>query len=401
MTDLLSEHAFLQEQILQAKAHGRVLHVRGFGSKDFYHPPRAQVTMEELSTKNLNAIVNYEPTELFIQVAAGTPLKSVEALLANHGQCLPFEPPRFKCTAMNAMSSAHSSDASIGGMVACGLSGPSRPSVGAVKDYILGAHLINAKAEHLVFGGQVMKNVAGYDVSRVLASSMGTLGVITQVTLKVLPFALGELSIRAKMSAQQAQSLMLRLGKQPLPLHASTWSMDPSDPKAQALEFTLRLKGAKAATQSALRLIEAELQALGCEAHVLSEEAAQSHWESVRDQVHPFFKTPPSDHASLWRVSLPLKALKLQAPTFAHRAMVEWFGALLWIWASDSELLSLQKEIALLGGTLSLWRANDVQQADSLKIYNTPIEPHLLQLQQQLQNAFDPFGVFNTGRAYP
>ena len=403
MTDFLAEHALLQEHILQARSRGRVVHVRGWGSKDFYRKVVDSEHAEVLSTSGLDGVVNYEPTELFIQVAAGTSLKSVEALLASHGQCLPFEPPRFK---YHSPQDENARDATIGGMVASGLSGPSRASVGAVKDFILGAHLINGKAEHLVFGGQVMKNVAGYDVSRVLSSSMGTLGVITQVTLKVLPLAPGDLSVRALMSAQEAQALMLLLGRAPLPLRASTWTrvlIEPTSPQSATpkFELTLRLNGASAATQSAKRLIQSELEALGCETQVLRAEEATLHWESVRDQEHPFFLTPPSPEASLWRVSLPLKALQHQVPTFSDRAMVEWFGALHWVWAKPMELSSLQEEVSRLGGTLSLWRALQGDPEGQLKAFNTPIEPHLHQLQQQLQVAFDPHGVFNTGRAYP
>jgi glycolate oxidase FAD binding subunit len=174
-----------------------------------------------------------------------------------------------------------------------------------------------------------------------------------------------------------------------------------TDRRLDTLEFTLRLNGARAATQSAQLWIQSELQALGCEAQVLSDQAALLHWSSVRDQEHPYFMPPPSQEASLWRVSLPLKALKLQAPSFAQRSMVEWFGALHWVWAKPSELSSLQEEVALLGGTMVLWRASAGEPIERLKAFNSPIEPQLLQLQRQLQKAFDPHGVFNTGRAYP
>lgn len=398
MIDFSAEHALLQEQILHAKANKRVLHVRGFGSKDFYHALNAPQDHDLLSTKHLSGVVNYEPTELFIQVACGTPLRQVESLLASEGQCLPFEPPRFKTPEPLAHPSG---DASIGGMVACGLSGPSRASVGAVKDFILGAHLINGQGEHLVFGGQVMKNVAGYDVSRVLASSMGTLGVMTQVTLKVLPVSLGDLSIRAHLSAPKAQSLMQRLGQYPLPLHSSSWCPHSIGAKSSECEFTLRLKGARAATQAARQMIESELQVLGCASMVLEQGTALQHWDGVRDQAHVFFHSPHVSNASLWRISLPLKVLKQEAPTFAQSAMVEWFGALNWVWASPGELKPLQQEVHRLGGSMVLWRQAAQGDLERLHEYNTPIDASMLSLHHQLQQAFDPYGVFNTGRAYP
>jgi len=398
MSELSSEHIALQEQILEAKAQGRILQIRGFGTKDFYHPLNPRLDTENLSTQKLKGIINYEPSELFIQVAAGTSLQSVETLLHTHGQCLPFEPPRFIRPEKDALCSR---DASIGGMVASGLSGPARASVGAVKDFILGAHLINGQAEHMVFGGQVMKNVAGYDVSRVLASSMGTLGVITEVTLKVLPQPLGDLSLLAKMSAEEAQVLLLRLGQLPLPLHSSTCVNPLSKVGHHELDFTLRLKGANAATQSALERIQSELKALNREGLVLPQANALEHWERVRDQTHVFFSSPTSPTASLWRVSLPLKSLKLGVPSFAQESLTEWFGALHWVWAEATEILALQEEVARLKGSMDLWRTSEGTDRLRLQQFNTPIEANSLKLQTQLQQAFDPSGVFKTGRAQP
>ncbi len=399
MVDLKQEHAALQDHILQAKSGRTRLHIRGLGSKDFYHPLPTTIACEPLSTLGLKGVINYEPTELFIQVASGTPLLEVEALLAAQGQCLPFEPPRFPQHRLEPQGG----NASIGGMVACGLSGPARASLGGVKDYILGAHLINGKAEHLVFGGQVMKNVAGYDVSRVLASSMGTLGLITEVTLKVLPMTLGDCTLKAMLPTKEALALMQRLGQRPLPLHSSSWFKDPcatQDP--QSMAFVLRLKGAKAATQSAVSLICAELLALKSSPLELTALQAQAHWDSVRDQTHPFFSNPSATDASLWRISLPLKALKHGPPSFAHHAFTEWFGALHWMWANEAQAIQLQQEVSALGGSMNLWRAGaGLEQDTKLKALNTLVEPNAMNLQNQLQRAFDPEGVFNTGRAHP
>jgi len=399
MVDLKHVQAALQDQILQAIGHRKRLNIQGLGSKDFYHALPTDPACDALSTLELKGVINYEPTELFVQVAGGTPLLEVEALLASHGQCLPFEPPRFPQHRL----APHGGNASIGGMGASGLSGPARASVGGVKDFILGAHLINGKAEHLVFGGQVMKNVAGYDVSRVLSSSMGTLGVITEVTLKVLPIPLGDRTLKAHLTVQAALALMQRLGQQPLPLHSSSWAQDSAsaqDPDSVAL--VLRLKGAKAATQSAVSLICTELLALQCTPQELNPLEAQTHWDSVRDQTHPLFSNPVAPKASLWRISLPLKALKGGPPSFARHALTEWFGALHWVWANEAQAIRLQQEVSAIGGSMSLWRAGLGLAHDThLKALNSVVEPNVMNLQNQLQRAFDPEGVFNTGRAHP
>ena len=399
MNDLAHAHAALQDHILQAKAHSQLLSIRGLGSKDFYHPLPRELIIQPLSTRALVGVINYEPTELFVQVAAGTSLREVEALLDAQGQCLPFEPPRLRRADQETLEG----DATMGGMVACGLSGPARASVGGLKDFILGANVINGKGEHLVFGGQVMKNVAGYDVSRVLAGSMGTLGLITEVTLKVLPKTLGECSLKARLSSRHALAFIQGLGQRPLPLNASSCLASAAGSDASdVVECVLRLKGAKAATQSALASIQSELHAMGLSPEVLSALDAQTHWDSLRDHTHPFLTTPPGVDFSLWRISLPLKALKQGPPSFAHVAMTEWLGALHWVWANERQARVIQKEVLGLGGTLSLWRAAKGQEDDPLlKGLSTGVEAHLLQLQNNLQRAFDPGGVFNTARAHP
>ena len=191
----------------------RPLRVRGGGSKDFYGEP-LQGTV--LDTGALNQVVAYEPTELVITAGAGLRLRDLEALLATHNQCLPCDPPHF------------GPDATIGGAVAAALSGPARASVGAMKDFVLGIKMLNAAGELLTFGGQVMKNVAGYDISRLMAGSMGTLGVLTEVSIKVLPVAPAEANLKFNCGQAQALSLINTWGGQPLPLNASVWKRDKS-----------------------------------------------------------------------------------------------------------------------------------------------------------------------------
>ena len=264
------------ERIRAAAADAAPLCIRGGGTKDFYgEPPQG----EALSIAGLTGITSYEPSELVVTARAGTPLAELEAALAGKGQCLPFEPPHFGTAGAST----------VGGMVAAGLSGPARASVGAVRDYVLGATLVNGRGEVLSFGGQVMKNVAGYDVSRVLAGSLGTLGVIAEVSLKVLPVAPAEATLAFSCSQADALRLLNEWGGRPLPLNASCWFED-----AGTGTLRLRLRGAAAA-------VEAACAHLGGER--VDNAAAAAGWQSLRDQQHPWF-TADEAGAALWRLSV-------------------------------------------------------------------------------------------------
>ncbi|HRI19216.1 MAG TPA: glycolate oxidase subunit GlcE, partial [Burkholderiaceae bacterium] len=208
MSDTVDDPALqtLVERVRAARADGIRLSIRGGGSKEFYGEPAQGVALD---VTELRGISSYEPSELVVSARCGTPLAELEALLAARDQCLPFEPPHF------------GPGATVGGMVAAGLAGPARAAVGSVRDYVLGATLLNGRGEVVSFGGQVMKNVAGYDVSRLLAGSLGTLGVILEVSLKVLPVAPASATLRFSMDQAQALDQLNRWGGQPLPINAS------------------------------------------------------------------------------------------------------------------------------------------------------------------------------------
>ena len=229
--------AQITERVRAAVADQTPLRIRGGGTKDFHG--RA-LRGDVLDTRLLSGITSYEPSELVITARASTPLAELEAALAAKGQCLPFEPPHF------------SPGATVGGMVAAGLSGPARASVGAVRDYVLGVSLINGKAEPLTFGGQVMKNVAGYDVSRLMAGSWGTLGLLTEVSLKVLPGAPAEATLRFECNQADALRKLHAWGGQPLPLNASCWLHD-TVVDAGVGTLYVRLRGAAAAVEAACK----------------------------------------------------------------------------------------------------------------------------------------------------
>lgn len=355
--------ALLAERIRLAAAQGMPLRIVGGGSKDF-HGERLQG--ERLETGALRGIVSYEPSELVVTVRAGTPLAELEALLAGSGQALPFEPPHF------------GPGATVGGMVAAGLSGPARASVGAVRDYVLGLQMINGRGQALVFGGQVMKNVAGYDVSRLLAGSWGTLGLVTEVSLKVLPVPPGEATLRFEMPQQEALQRLNAWGGQPLPLNASCWVED-----AGVGTLYLRLRGAVAAVEAACR-------ALGGER--LDPAQAAPHWTACREQQLPWFAARGA--RDLWRLSVPQTAPVLDLP---EPPLVEWHGAQRWIRADAADAQRLRAAAVSAGGHATLFRTERPGATGRM----TPLAPALATLHERLKRQFDPAGIFNPGRLYP
>ena len=351
------------DAVKSAASAARPLCIRGGGSKDFY----GQLPMGEvLDTRGLAGIVAYEPTELVITVGGGTPLSEVEAALAAAGQMLPFEPPYF------------GADATIGGAVAAGLAGPRRAATngyfGAVRDFVLGVKLIDGRGDLLAFGGQVMKNVAGYDVSRMLAGSLGTLGVIAEVSLKVLPQPVAASTLRLSIrDAAQAIEKLNFWGGLPLPLTGSAYCDG---------DLCLRLEGASAAVDAAARKLGGE--------RVGAVEAI-SYWSAIREHSEPFFAGP----TPLWRLSLPSTAVPLALPGLQ---LIEWGGALRWL-KSEAPAAQIRKAALQAGGHATLFRASDEarQQAGVF----TPLDPVMARIHARLKASFDPHGIFNRGRMYP
>ena len=374
------------ERIAHARsvpAHSRrPLRVRGGGSKDFFG---ARLNGDLLETRGLQGVVSYEPTELVVTVRSGTLMSELEALLQEQNQCLPFDPPHF----------GHAGT-TVGGLVASGLSGPSRASVGATRDFVLGARFINGLGEHLTFGGQVMKNVAGYDVSRVLAGSWGTLGLITEVSLKVLAFAPSEASLVCTLGQRETLQLLHGWGGQPLPLNASCWHCEPG---ATSGRLTVRLRGAKAAVQAALPKMQADVEAQGGQAQAADAEAAMFFWDAVRNQQHAFFTQAPAENDCLWRLSVAQTSPLLDLP---YAQCVEWQGAQRWVWAPAAEASKLHALARQAGGHASLFRRPHGALADTDAV--APVFDQLDATQQRIQTAlqaeFDPDGVFNTGRLH-
>jgi len=352
MQQLVQRYA---DQIRAAAAEKRTLRLRGGGSKDFYGQSLAG---EVLDTRAYAGIIAYEPTELVITVRCGTPLAELEAALRAEGQFLAFEPPHF------------GPGATVGGMIAAGLSGPRRQAAGAVRDFVLGVRMLDGRGDDLSFGGQVMKNVAGYDVSRPMAGSLGTLGLILEVSLKVPPLPVAEATLRLEISQDKAIGILNRWGGQPLPVSACAWGGG---------ELALRLSGAASAVKAACAAIGGES---------MKPEEAQGYWLAIREQTDPFFCTDKP----LWRLSVPSVAAPLALP---GEQLIEWGGALRWL-ASNADARTVRAAAADAGGHATLFRAAD----KSAGVF-APLAPALARIHRNLKQAFDPAGVFNPGRMYP
>jgi glycolate oxidase FAD binding subunit len=373
----------ITERIRTALAQRTPLRIRGGGSKDFYGQ---SLRGELLDVSAFRGIISYEPTELVVTVRAGTPLAELQAALVEQGQCLAFEPPCFGTT-------TGVSNATVGGMVAAGLSGPARASAGAVREFVLGVRVLNGRAELLTFGGQVIKNVAGYDVSRLMVGAMGTLGLLTEISLKVLPLAPAQATlVCAGVGQQAALDLLNRWGGQPLPLNASCWLFDDTASPPREHLF-VRLRGAAAAVAAAAPRISADLQALGGDVSRIDNAQADADWAACRDQTLPFFKAPAPD-LGLWRLSLPQTTAALNLP---YPQLVEWHGGQRWLWAPLSALAQLRQAAAAVGGSATLFRAPPGQQTESVARFS-PLAPTVGLIHRRLKHEFDPMGIFNPGR---
>jgi glycolate oxidase FAD binding subunit len=343
----------LKERIASATTDKTALQLRGGGTKDWYGQ---QPTGEILDTRTYNGIIAYDPTELVITARCGTPLAELENTLAEQNQMLAFEPPHYGPTA------------TIGGVVASGLSGPRRSAVGAVRDFMLGAVLMDGKGDVLHFGGQVMKNVAGYDVSRLLAGSLGSLGLILEVSLKVLPKPFAQTTRCFEMKQAEAIHRLNEWGGQPLPISASAW-IDGV--------LSVRLSGAQAA-------VNAAEQKMGGTALP----NADAFWQTIREQTHGFFK---SNEASLWRLSIPSVAPVIALP---GSQLLEWSGAQRWLKTSADEL-SIRTILEKVGGHATLFKGGD----KSVGVFH-PLAPAVATIHRNLKASFDPSGIFNPGRMY-
>ena len=371
----------LIDQVKTAAASGTSLRIRGGGSKDFYGQTLEGQTLD---TRAFTGIISYEPSELVVTARAGTPLSELEASLADQGQCLPFEPPHYQIREIGAAKTV----ATVGGMVAAGLSGPARATAGGVRDYMLGVQILNGRAELLTFGGQVMKNVAGYDVSRLMAGSMGTLGVITEVSLKVLPVPPAEATLRFHLDEATALRKLNEWAGQPLPLNASSWRVDAGQPT-----LYLRLRGAVAAVDAAIARLLKEVQGERVDSPQTSD-----NWEAARDLRLPWFTDGFARGDDLWRLSVPQTTEPLNVGT----SMIDWLGGQRWVWApaGDAQMAQqLRARAKAAGGSATLFAAAQAHTKKSTAVFD-PLMPPLDKIHQRLKAEFDPANIFGRNRLH-
>ncbi len=341
----------IQQQIREAASHQRPIRIRGGGTKDFYGE---SLRGEVLDMGRLTGVIDYEPSELVVTAWAGTPLAEIEALLATQNQYLAFEPPAF------------APGTTLGGVVAAGLSGPRRATVGGVRDFVLGASLLSSQGELLKFGGRVMKNVAGFDVSRLLVGSLGILGPIADVSIKVLPCPRLEVTLAFEMTAAESVRAFNRWLRTPIPVSATSW---------WGGQARVRLSGMPTAVEEGVRQLNGE--------RVPTAEAA-IWWAQLRHHQHPFLNR----EQPLWRMSIPATSPLL---SIAGEVLIEWAGALRWV-RSTTPASDLRAAASALGGSAALWHGGPSQPMSA------PLAPGVLALHRRLKSQFDPLGIFNPDR---
>ena len=344
--------AQLREQVASAHGASKPLCIVAGKTKSFLGRVPHGDTLDVAAHRG---IVSYQPSELVITARAGTPLRDVETALADHQQMLSFEPPHF------------GAGATLGGTIACGLSGPRRPYAGAARDFVLGMTVINGRGELLRFGGQVMKNVAGFDVSRLMVGAMGTLGVLLEISLKVLPRPACEITLVQERSAGEAVFGMNHWAGRPLPLSATCYDGD---------RLYVRLSGAESAVESARRRIGGELL-----------QDAEVFWENIREHRHGFF----AGESPLWRLSVAPAAPPLSLP---GKQLVEWGGAQRWL-KGEADIAVLRRAAAEAGGHAALFRGGG-RDGESFH----PLPQAMQDMQRRLKLAFDSKGILNPGRMY-
>ncbi|WP_338114027.1 glycolate oxidase subunit GlcE [Thiorhodococcus mannitoliphagus] len=355
--DLTSQ---LQDRIRAAAVDAEPLAVVGQGTKSFLG---RDVEATSLAVAEHAGILTYEPKELVVTARCGTPLADIEAALAEAGQMLAFEPPHF--------ANADGAAATLGGTIAAGLSGPARPYQGSARDLVLGVRVLTGRGEVLRFGGEVMKNVAGYDVSRLMVGALGTLGVLLDVSLKVLPAPAVTRTQVLECDEKGALERMSAWSAKPLPLTATCFDGE---------RLWIRLSGAAQGVEEAVERIGGEAVEPG---------AAARFWrDELREQQHPFF----AGDLPLWRLSLPQSAPR---PALEGVMLIEWGGGQRWLRSADAPE-QVRAEVAKLGGHATLFRGGD----RSGEVFH-PLPAHLMQLHRRVKSAFDPHGILNPGRLYP
>jgi len=371
----------IRDQVMTARGSRKGLRIVGGNTKAFYgNAPDAndERICDTLAMRAYCGVIDYQPSELVVTVRAGTPLTELQALLAQEGQMLAFEPPHFGPDAGAA--------ATVGGCIASGLAGPRRVAAGGVRDFVLGVRLLDAEGRVLRFGGEVMKNVAGYDVSRLMAGSLGIFGVLLDVSLKVVPQPLCERTLRLAADEGQALALFAHWRAQPLPITASAWLASDSD--SEHGHIWLRVSGSAPAVAAACAQIGGE-----------SVNDADDFWASLREHRQPFFQTKP-----LWRLAVP----PTTPPLGLGSTLIEWGGAQRWLAGAHITAQQARQAASAAGGHATLFRRAQAGEAAPDATNDAPADgvfhplaPGPAAITRNLKHEFDPTGLFNPGRLMP
>ena len=343
----------LVESVRSAHENSEPLRIRGSGSKFFYGRP---IVGTVLDVSKHQGITSYEPSEMVLTARAGTTLREITQALSDSHQSLGFEPPWF------------GDRATLGGTIACGLSGPRRPFAGSARDFVLGVKCITGTGEFMAFGGQVIKNVAGYDVSRLMVGAMGTLGVLCEISIRVLPKHEVEVTRLLELDEDAALTKMADLPLNPYPLSGLSYSNGV---------LRVRLSGTENGTMSAGKVIGGEEDPQGSE-----------YWRQLREQELNFFNR----NQTLWRVSVPPTA-----PAFglSSDCVIDWGGALRWVYTDKSEKEAF--EIARnMNGHAILFRGDEHYQGERF----SKLPQKLSDIHSGLKTSFDPSGILNSGIMY-
>lgn len=363
MTQVAINH--FRDQILQASKEKNILRITGSGSKDWYGN---NLKGTPLPTKEYQGIINYQPDELVITVKSGTSVQEIENALAKNNQQFAFDPPHFE-------------GATIGGMVCSGLAGPGRATVGGLRDFVLGANIMDGRGEIMNFGGTVIKNVAGYDVSRLLPGSLGTLALLLDVSIKVLPKPAASATLQVNMQQGDAIALINQLASQPWPINASCWIGETMG------TLYLRLNGAKAAVQTAITSFKNNFNM-----QLMADETAHDFWVSIRDQQHPWFTKNSSQ--PLWRLAV---APTSQALPLTGETVIEWHGGQRWL-RNDISSEAIKAIARSHGGHASVFKSATKTSDMFSSLKEHPLTAALAPIEERLRKSFDPAGVFATER---
>ena len=379
MSHSIAQIDAFREQILNAAKNKTPLSIEGGGTKSWYGNSNS---FTKLDTRTYSGILEYQPEELVITACAGTPLKEIEAALKEKNQVLAFEPPHF------------GEHATFGGAIAAGLAGPGRITVGNFRDFVLGARILDGKGQDLSFGGKVMKNVAGYDVSRLLPGSLGTLALLLEASVKVLPKAAATSTLRCQISQEKALKVLNEWAGQPLPLSASCWI---GSAKGGDGELTIRLAGAAAAVKAAIPLMSSLVMATE-----INEDIAEHFWNELREQKLPAFANLGADQ-TLYRLALPAACGPISIPNSDDAIVLEWHGQQRWVKApgDDASFQTIKELASAHGGHATRFKQGSNVNPANQRFTLLSEQAHskaLEAVQERLRSAFDPAGVFATKR---